>query len=114
MNPIQSQQFTRRSFLRSSAAISAATIAAMGTNYAFAQGSDRIRVGVVGLGGRGKGAAGNCVDSSANTTITAIGDLFPGTLRLLTPAVGTSVAHLRQEDLRPFICRRTPQRPITR
>src|SRR5688500_6342096 len=77
MSPNPSQPFTRRSFLKSSAAISAATIAAMGTNYAFAAGSDRVRVGVVGLGGRGKGAAGNCVDSSPNTTITAIGDLFP-------------------------------------
>ena len=77
MNPNPSQQFTRRSFLKSSAAISAATIAAMGTNFAHAQGSSRIRVGVVGLGGRGKGAAGNCVDSSPNTTITTIGDLFP-------------------------------------
>jgi myo-inositol 2-dehydrogenase / D-chiro-inositol 1-dehydrogenase len=39
-------------------------------------GSDRIRVGLVGCGGRGTGAAQNCVDSAPGVEIVAIGDLF--------------------------------------
>ncbi|MFN0137493.1 MAG: Gfo/Idh/MocA family protein [Phycisphaerae bacterium] len=37
---------------------------------------DKIRVGVIGCGGRGTGAAIDCVKSSANVEITALGDLF--------------------------------------
>jgi predicted dehydrogenase len=39
-------------------------------------GSDRIRVGLVGCGGRGTGAAQNCRDSSPGVEIVAICDLF--------------------------------------
>ena len=35
-----------------------------------------LRVGLIGCGGRGTGAAINCVDSSPNVTIVAMGDLF--------------------------------------
>ena len=37
----------------------------------------RLRVGLIGCGGRGTGAAGNCLDSSPNMEIYALGDLFP-------------------------------------
>ena len=43
---------------------------------AFAQGSDEIRVGVVGCGGRGSGAAHNCVNSSPGVKIVALADAF--------------------------------------
>ena len=43
---------------------------------ARAQGSDTIRVGVVGCGGRGSGAAHNCVDSSPGVKIVALADAF--------------------------------------
>ena len=43
---------------------------------AFAPGSDKIRVGVIGCGSRGTGAAKNCVDSSPNVEIVALGDTF--------------------------------------
>jgi predicted dehydrogenase len=67
---------TRRSLIKATAA--AATFAALGTNFAHAQGSDRIKVGLVGLGGRGRGAAGNITDADPKgVVIHAIGDLFP-------------------------------------
>ncbi len=66
--------FTRRDFLKTSAA--AATIAAMGTNYAHAAGSERIKVGLVGCGGRGTGAATNAVQASPLVDLVAMGDLF--------------------------------------
>ena len=43
---------------------------------AYAQGSDEIRVGVVGCGGRGSGAAHNCVASSPGVKIVALADAF--------------------------------------
>src|SRR5882757_6684670 len=67
---------TRRSMIKATAA--AATFAALGTNFAHAQGSDRIKVGLVGLGGRGRGAAGNITDADPKSVVIhAIGDLFP-------------------------------------
>ena len=41
----------------------------------FASGSDKVRVGLIGCGGRGTGAAIDCINSS-NIVITAMGDLF--------------------------------------
>jgi predicted dehydrogenase len=43
---------------------------------AFAAGSDKIRVGVIGCGGRGTGAAYNCAVSAPGIEIHAMGDLF--------------------------------------
>ncbi len=39
-------------------------------------GSDEIRVGVIGCGGRGTGAAVDCIKSAPGVKITAMGDLF--------------------------------------
>jgi len=62
----------RREFLR--AAVGA--FGALGTNFAYANGSDRIRVGLIGCGGRGTGAAMDCVRSSEGVEIYALGDAF--------------------------------------
>jgi myo-inositol 2-dehydrogenase / D-chiro-inositol 1-dehydrogenase len=43
---------------------------------AWAQGSDEIRVGVIGCGGRGTGAARNVVDAAPGVRIVAIADAF--------------------------------------
>ncbi|RMF85883.1 MAG: gfo/Idh/MocA family oxidoreductase, partial [Planctomycetota bacterium] len=40
-----------------------------------------LRVGLIGCGGRGAGAAMNCVDSSPNVTLVAMGDLFEDRLK---------------------------------
>src|SRR5688572_11770765 len=69
-----STPFSRRNFLRTSAA--AATIASLGTNFAFAQGQERIKVGLVGCGGRGTGAATDAIMGSPLVDVVAMGDLF--------------------------------------
>ncbi len=48
---------------------------------AYAQGSDEIRVGVVGCGGRGSGAANDCVNSSPGVKIVALADAFADRLQ---------------------------------
>ncbi len=45
-------------------------------NFAYAGGTDTIRVGLVGCGGRGTGAASNAVEADDAVEIVAMGDLF--------------------------------------
>jgi predicted dehydrogenase len=66
--------FSRRNFIKTTTA--AAALAAMGTNFAFAQGKERIKVGLVGCGGRGTGAARDAMAASPLVEIVAMGDLF--------------------------------------
>jgi len=51
-------------------------MAALGSNFAHAQGSDRIKVGLVGCGGRGRGAARQAVEAAPNVQVVAVGDVF--------------------------------------
>jgi myo-inositol 2-dehydrogenase / D-chiro-inositol 1-dehydrogenase len=75
--PRRSLYTTRRDFLKASATASATGALLASGNYAFAQGSGKIRVGLIGCGGRGTGAANDCISSSENVELVAIGDLFP-------------------------------------
>ena len=60
-----------------SSALAAGTLALTGGVVPLmAAGSDTIRVGVVGCGGRGTGAARNCVESSPGIKIVALADVF--------------------------------------
>jgi myo-inositol 2-dehydrogenase / D-chiro-inositol 1-dehydrogenase len=69
---------TRRDFVKRTATglagIGAGLLAS--GNYAYAGGSERIRVGVVGCGGRGTGAAHNALTADPAVEIHAMGDLF--------------------------------------
>lgn len=66
---------SRRDFIKASAAVSLATVASGGSRI-FAAGSDKIRVGLIGCGARGTGAAVNCVESTTGVEIVAMADLF--------------------------------------
>jgi len=52
--------FTRRDFIKTSAAAAVVTMAA---NRAFGAARDRIKVAVIGCGGRGSGALNNCIEA---------------------------------------------------
>ncbi|MFH0989441.1 MAG: Gfo/Idh/MocA family oxidoreductase [bacterium] len=70
---------TRRNFIKTT---SAASLAVLASNAAVLHAADagKIRVGLVGCGGRGTGAAIDCVTASSDVVITALGDLFPDML----------------------------------
>ncbi len=71
---------SRRDFLKSSALTT--TAVALGSLPAVhAAGSDLIRVGLIGCGGRGSGAAGNVLESSPNVKLVAMGDVFEDRLK---------------------------------
>jgi myo-inositol 2-dehydrogenase/D-chiro-inositol 1-dehydrogenase len=73
---------SRRDFLRTTtAAVVGGTLAStVNVPGAFAAGSDEIRVGVIGCGGRGTGAIGNVLASAPGVRLVAVGDLFPDRL----------------------------------
>ncbi|MGI9176144.1 MAG: Gfo/Idh/MocA family protein [Rhodothermales bacterium] len=70
--------FTRRDFVKTSATAALGVSAGLMArpNYAYAAGSDTIRVGLVGCGGRGTGAARDAVTSTSGVELVAMGDLF--------------------------------------
>jgi myo-inositol 2-dehydrogenase / D-chiro-inositol 1-dehydrogenase len=75
----QSSGLTRRTFLRGASAAAVATTVAGSVERlvgAHAAGSDEIRVGLVGCGGRGTGAALNVLKAAPGVRIVALGDAF--------------------------------------
>ncbi|HNV02418.1 MAG TPA: Gfo/Idh/MocA family oxidoreductase [Vicinamibacterales bacterium] len=76
MSQDQHTTVTRRDFVKTAAAASMAAAIPGGVGV-FAQGSDAIRVGVIGCGGRGTGAAIDCLKADPAVEIVALGDLVP-------------------------------------
>jgi len=76
MNPQNSGALlTRREFIKTTAAATAGLMASGNFAYGFAA-NETIRVGLVGCGGRGTGAAKDCFESSSGVEIVALGDVF--------------------------------------
>ncbi len=71
----KSLELNRRDFIKTSAALGAASLA-VGTNRIFAAGSDRVRIGLIGCGGQGTRDMISCVKSSQGVELAAMGDLF--------------------------------------
>src|SRR4030067_886055 len=69
---------TRRDFIKTASAASMATLVAAvaGSSGGCAAGSDVIRVGVIGCGGRGTGAAIDAVNAAPGVEIVALYDPF--------------------------------------
>src|SRR5512139_1628203 len=84
-----SNSVTRRDFVRTAAVAPVASVFAGGFG-AYAQGSDAIRVGVIGCGGRGTGAAIDCLNADPGVRIVALGDLVPD-------RVESALARLKKE-----------------
>jgi myo-inositol 2-dehydrogenase / D-chiro-inositol 1-dehydrogenase len=85
---------SRRSFLKKSSTLAAASLAApyiaLSPN-SFGQ-SHTLRVGLVGCGGRGTGAAREALKADKNVVLTAVGDIFEkqidGSLKAMEKEVG--------------------------
>ena len=68
-----SHDLTRRKFLQNSALATAAMAIPSGV---FASGSAQIKVGLIGCGGRGTGAAGDALAADKDVVIWSMGDVF--------------------------------------
>jgi predicted dehydrogenase len=75
----QDRLSSRREFLKSSATTVAGVAAAnlLIERAAHAAGSDLLKIGLIGCGGRGTGAVGNAFAADPNTRLTALADAFP-------------------------------------
>ncbi len=90
---------SRRAFLRSGTAIAGAAAAAgvlpLGRSV-HAAGSDVLRIGLIGCGGRGTGAAANAMNADPNTKLVAMADAFAdrleGSVERLAKRFGDRVA----------------------
>jgi predicted dehydrogenase len=97
---MSASRFVRRSFLGGTCAAAgslAATVAApRPAGGWFAAGSDRLRVGLIGCGGRGTGAAAQAAAADPAVRVTALADLFAdqvdAALAVLDRTCGAAVA----------------------
>src|SRR5262245_12210068 len=90
-------QSTRRTFVKETSATALAAAATASLNLAanvHAAGSDTLRIGLVGCGGRGTGAAEQALTADKNTKLVAMADAFGDYLEssLSTLKNSTSVA----------------------
>ena len=79
---MSNNDWTRRDFVKASAAISAGAL--VPSAFAARTGravDDTIRVGVIGCGGRGTGAAANAIKAHPKVKIVAMADLFEDRLK---------------------------------
>ncbi|MGF1581886.1 MAG: Gfo/Idh/MocA family protein [Gemmataceae bacterium] len=93
--PNNTNNSSRRDFLKAST-VTASTLAAAATvaPYVHAQGNAELRVGLIGCGGRGTGAAKNALRADRNVKLVAMGDMYQDRLN-------GSLAGLRSEaDIR--------------
>jgi predicted dehydrogenase len=71
---------TRRHFLKTSTQVTAVAGLSIATQ-AYGAGTDRIRVGLVGCGGRGTGAAAQALSTGEGVVLTAMADVFEDRLQ---------------------------------
>lgn len=91
--PARAARLSRRSFVKRTSLAAAGGLMASG-HFAYAGATDTLRIGLVGCGGRGTGAANNCVQSAPGIELVAMGDLFEDRLteskKQLRKALGDS------------------------
>lgn len=74
----ESPGMARRDFMRvASSAAAASALLAVPRVWGSAQADDRLRIGLVGCGGRGRGAAMQAVAADRGAVLWSIGDAFP-------------------------------------
>ena len=81
---------SRREFIKTTTAAGAALMAT--GNYAFAQGTGKLRVALIGCGGRGTGAAAQALNADPGCVLTAMGDVFKD-------HIDSSIANLKAESV---------------
>ena len=84
--PPEAAALSRREFVKTTAATALLT-----TPFVHAAGADTIRVGVIGCGGRGTGAASQALNADPGVVLTAMGDMFADKL-------SGSLKHLTKQD----------------
>jgi len=71
----EKERLSRRNFIKTSGIAGAAALLSS-SGRVFAAGSDKIRLGLIGCGGRGTYDTANCLNAAENVELVAMGDLF--------------------------------------
>ncbi len=110
MNPNNQASDSRRTFLKKSSIAVAAGMAApyISLQESFGQSSDTLKVGLIGCGGRGTGAASQALKADKNVVLTAMGDVFESQLHRSHDALtkefkDEAKAKLKVEDANRFV-----------
>jgi predicted dehydrogenase len=94
-------RLSRRTFLKSSAATTAALAATAGVHAA---GGDTLRVGLIGCGSRGTGAAAQALKADRNVKLVAMADAFADRLEQSLESLQRDEAIARKIDVKPEHC----------
>ena len=73
---LKGNKLSRRDFVKAATAASFAGVSPVLTSKLYAVGSDILKVGLIGCGGRGTHDTTKCLNSAQNVELVAMGDLF--------------------------------------
>ena len=82
LHPAKPPELSRRSCLKSTIAVGGSLVPAALSTKAYAAGSDELKVGLIGCGGRGSGAAAHAMSTGENVTLYAMADAFADRLEI--------------------------------
>lgn len=92
---------TRRDFLAGAAVAAAGATLTSLTPAVHAAGSDTLRIGLIGCGNRGTGAAEQALKADKNTKLVAMGDMFPDKLQKSLSQLKRTSAIADRVDVKP-------------
>jgi predicted dehydrogenase len=95
---------TRRDFLAGAAAAAAGATLTSLTPAVHAAGSDVLRIGLIGCGNRGTGAAVQALRADNNTKLVAMGDMFSDKLQKSLNHLKGTAAIAARIDVKPESC----------
>jgi predicted dehydrogenase len=73
---VSDSSLSRRNFIKATTATGAGALVAQNLTGAFAAGSETLKVGLIGCGGRGAGAAKDIIKAAEGIELVAMGDAF--------------------------------------
>jgi len=95
----------RRDFLTTSTALAGASLLLPGlTPHLHAASGDTLRIGLIGCGGRGTGAATQALNADANVKLVAMGDVFPDQLKSSLANLQADNEIVKKIDVKPDHC----------
>ncbi|MCA9291078.1 MAG: hypothetical protein KDA25_08115, partial [Phycisphaerales bacterium] len=94
---------TRREFVKTTALVAGASTSLFAAGAVHAAGSGAVRVGLIGCGGRGTGAAFNALEASPDVQIVALADVFRDRLDDAREKLATQGERAAVRDERCFV-----------
>jgi predicted dehydrogenase len=99
------QPASRRDFLTASTTLAGASLLLPGlTPAVHAAGGDLLKVGLIGCGGRGTGAASQALRADSNVKLVALGDMFPDKLHSCLNQLKRDEEIAKKIDVKPEAC----------